>query len=66
VSSWMQDASLTEGRFRTDYHHALSNIARNSNEILQKLQMALQSDGDLMVITSDILLPSILKIPIVK
>ena len=33
----MQDISLTETNFWTDYHHALKNINVNSEEILKKL-----------------------------
>ena len=63
----MQDISLSEGLFRIDYHCTLTNIAKNSNEILKKLQMELYKDGDLGIIdNSDVPLPTTVKILIAK
>jgi hypothetical protein len=63
----MQDISLSEGLFRSDYHHTLINISKNSKEILKKLQVELQKDGDISILDDcDTPLPKSLKIPIAK
>ena len=45
VSSWMQDATLSESLFRDEYHRALKNITKDSDNILGILLKAADIRG---------------------
>ena len=63
----MQDTTLSEALFRSEYHHALVNIMKNSKEILQKLLGAIpETKGDIQQFDIEEPLPVTVKMPIKK
>ena len=62
----MQEVTLNEVLFTSEFHRALTYITKNSKEILEKLQKALNKDGDVAMVDVNEPLPSTVKMPIKK
>ena len=54
----MQDATLNEATFTSEYHQALTYITKNLTVILGNLQKVLSKDGDVTTINTDEPLPA--------
>ena len=59
----MQDATLSESLFRDEYHRALKNITKDSENILGILSKAADICGTTSRSDTDDVLPSIVKMP---